>query len=313
KAAATSAAVVKRKKAEYAMRPPPLANELALMQFADGGDMDGNIKRIMESQAKFTGAVALADIYRDAEGGIWWDQDEQWEYAHLLAEGDESRPHATGDLHWITFGGNMSPSTTDVIGEHRRGSMSTQDSDLDPKYVVHPADSLDGDDLTLFGSATVPTRKRTASVLSVPSRPRRAAQHLRKPHLLVDVAFPRPYTSPKSLKFRTSPGVGAKMKLKEKARRRPAPLKLSPPTPGSKQPTNSPIDTEKVRRDFIAASFEPVNSITVTPTTPVDGHARLIGNNRAINVPWPNLGVKKRPSMLNMMGLFRSARKEDVM
>ncbi|KAG6378131.1 hypothetical protein JVT61DRAFT_13818 [Boletus reticuloceps] len=71
KAAATSAAVVKRKKAKYAMRPPPLANELALMQFADGGDMDSNIKRIMEAQTKVTGAVALADISRDAEGGIW--------------------------------------------------------------------------------------------------------------------------------------------------------------------------------------------------------------------------------------------------
>jgi len=193
--------------------------------------------------------------------------------------------------------------------------MSTQDSDLDPKYVVHPANSLDGDDLALFGNAIVPTRQRTASVLSIPSRPRRAAQHLRKPNSSVDVAFPRPYISPKSLKFQTSPGVGAKMKLKETARRRrrPAPLKLFLSTPGSKQPMNSPIDTEKVRRDFIAASFEPVDLIPVTPTTPVDMRARLIGNSRAINLPWPGLGVKKRPSMLNMMGLFRSARKEDVM
>ncbi|KAG6378132.1 hypothetical protein JVT61DRAFT_13819 [Boletus reticuloceps] len=80
--------------------------------------------------------------------------------------------------------------------------MSAQDSDLDPKYVVHPADSLDRDDLVLFGSAIVPTRKRTASVLTVPSRPRRAAQHLRKPDSLVDVAFLRPYTSQSASSFR---------------------------------------------------------------------------------------------------------------
>jgi hypothetical protein len=319
KAAAASAAIVKRKKAKYAMRPPPLANELALMEFADGGDMDSNIKRIMEARAKATGAVGLADVYRDGKGGVWLDQDEEWEYAHLLTEGDESRPHATGDLQWVTFGGNPSP-TVGVPGEERRGSVSTQDSDLDPKHVVQPAD-----DLALFGSAVGPTRKSVVSVLSLPSRPRRAAQHLRQPSLLVDVPFSRLHASPKSPKSPTS--SGGIVKPKGKARRRPAPLKLSSPSLAAKRPTNSPVDAAKVRKDFIAASFEP--SIPVTPatpataasvTTPVDPRARLVGNSRAINVPWrtvsdglTSLGLKTKPSMLNVMGLFRSARKEDVM
>ena len=328
KLAAASAAVVKRKKAKYAMRPPPLVNELALMQLVDGGSMDDNIKRVMEAQAKVAGSVGLADVYRDGDGGIWWDQDEEWEYAHLLSDGDESRPHATGDLQWVTFGGNMSHSVAGVPEEERRGSVSTQDSDLDPKYIVQPTDLLDGDDLALLGSATVPlaTQKPATSVLSIPSRPRRAAKHLRKPALLVDVAFSRLYTSPKSPKSPTSAGASAGMpNPKGKARRRPAPLKLSPPSPGFKRPTNSPIDADKIRKDFIEASFEPAVSVPVTPatavslTTPVDVRPRVFGSSRAVNAPWQtvndgltSLRVKTKPSMLNMLGRFRSARKEEV-
>ena len=333
KAAAVSAAIVKRKKAKYAMRPPPLANELALMQFADGGSMDDNIKRIIEAQTKATGAVGLADVYRDGEGGIWLDQDEEWEYTHLLAEGDESRPRAAGDLQWVTFGSNTLPSTACIPGDERRDSVSTQDSDLDPKYIVQSGDLLDGGDLALFGSAIVPlvTLKPSMSVLSLPSRPRRAAKHLRKPDFLVDVAFSRLHASPKSPKFPISPDAGVGMKKpKGKARRRPAPLKLSPPSPAFKRPTNSPIDPEKLRQDFIEASFKPMAvSAPVTPTTPatvvsmstpVDVRTRLVGSSRAINVPWrtvndglTSLGMKTKPSMLNMMARFRSGRKEDVM
>ncbi|KAH0836836.1 hypothetical protein J3R83DRAFT_8620 [Lanmaoa asiatica] len=307
--AKAAAAIVKRKKA----------------------NMDDNIKRIMAAQAKAAGAVGLADVYRDGEDGIWWDQDEEWEYAHLLSEGDESHPHVTGDLQWVTFGGNTSPSMAGMPGEERRGSVSTQDSDLDPKYIVQPTDLLDGDDLGLFGSAIVPlsTQKPNMSVLSLPSRPRRVAKHLRKPDFLADVAFSRLHPSAKSLKSSTSPGVGAGMKPMGKARRRPAPLELAPPSPAFKRPTNSPVDADKVRKDFIDASFEPAASASVTPTTPatavsvitpVNVHARLVGNSWAINAPWrtvndglTSLGIKTKPSMLNMMGLFRSARKEDIM
>ncbi|KAG8221112.1 hypothetical protein J3R82DRAFT_2639 [Butyriboletus roseoflavus] len=327
--AGAAAAIVKRKKAKYAMRPPLLSNELAVMQFADGGNTDDNIKRLMQAQAKAAGAVGLADVYRDSEGGIWWDQDEEWEYAHLLSEGDECRPHATGDLQWVTFGGNPSHSMAGIPGEERRGSVSTQYSDLDPEYVVQPIDLLDGDDLALFGSAIVPLaiHRPAMSVLSLPSRPRRAAKHLRKPGLLVDVAFSRLCASPKNPKSPTSAGVSIGLSNpKGKARRRPPPLKLSPPSLGSKRPTNSPIDADKVRKDFIEASFEPVVSIPVMPataislTTPVDVRARQFGSSRATNAPrravnngLTSLRMKTKPSVFNMIGHFRSARKEAVM
>ncbi|KAF9233845.1 hypothetical protein BU15DRAFT_66217 [Melanogaster broomeanus] len=327
KAAASSAAIVKRKKAKYALRPAPLANELALMQFADGGSMNDNIRRVMEAQAKAAGGNGVADVYRDGEGGVWWDQEEEWEYAHLLAEGERGNAHGTGDLQWVTFGGDSSPSVPRDEGDERRGSVSTQDSDLDPRYIVQPADQLDTDDLIMFGSALAPlaTRKPAMSVLALPARPRRAAKHLRKPDFLVDAAFGRIPGSPKSPKFATSTFAGASAsKPKGQARRRPAPLKLSPPSPALKRPTNSPAYTDKVRKDFFDTSFEPV--LPVTPScAPHDSRGKLTIGTRAINVPVPHRLVNdtrspglpkktmgKKPSMMNMMGLFRSSRKEDV-
>ncbi|KAF9224165.1 hypothetical protein BS17DRAFT_732964 [Gyrodon lividus] len=322
KAAASSAAIVKRKRAKYALRPAPLANELALMQFADGGSMDDSIKRVMEAQAKAAGGIGVADVYRDGEGGVWWDQEEEWEYAHLLAEGEEGNAHGTGELQWVTFGGTTTPSVTGNAGEERRDSVSTQDSDLDPRYIVQPTDQLDTDDLAVFGSALMPlaTRKPAMSVLSLPARPRRAAKHLRKADFLVDVAFSRLPVSPKSPKFATSTFMGSGVsKPKGKARRRPAPLKLSPPSPALKRPTNSPIDADKLRRDFLDASFEPV----VPAYAAQDSRGILTAGTRAINVPQRMVNdsslslpmkktIGKKPSMLNMMGLFRSSRKEDV-
>ncbi|KAJ8587566.1 hypothetical protein M405DRAFT_821403 [Rhizopogon salebrosus TDB-379] len=320
KAAASSAAVVKRKKAKYAaLRPAPLANELALMQFVDGGSMESNIKRVMEAQAK-AGATGVADVYRDGEGGIWWDQEEEWEYAHLLAAGDDGAAHGTGDLQWVTFGGDKSSGNL-VDDDERRGSVSTQDSDLDPRYIVQPTDHLDTDDLAVFGSdlAALTTRKPAMSVLALPSRPRRAAKHLQKPDFLLNIAFTRSSTSLKSPRFTASTFSSGVAKPKGKARRRPTPLTLSPPGPALKRPSNSPVDAERIRRDFLESSFEP--AVPATPATPAvqESHTRL--TTRALSLPFQPTNdssqrlpfkktLAKKSSRLNMMGLFKSSKKE---
>jgi len=320
KAAASSAAVVKRKKAKYAaLRPPPLANELALMQFVDGGSIESNIKRVMEAQAK-AGATGVADVYRDGEGGIWWDHEEEWEYAHLLASGEDGATHGMGDLEWVTFGGDKSHSGNLVVNDERRGSVSTQDSDLDPRYLLQPTDHLDTDDLAVFGSALVPltTCKPAMSVLALPSRPRRAAKHLHKPDFLLNIAFTRSSASPKSSEFATSTFASSIAKPKGKTRRRPAPLRLSPPSPALKRPSNSPVDAERTRKDFLESSFEP--AIPATPAVPQrDNCANL--TTRSPNLPFQftnssSLGLPskktlaKKSSRLNMMGLFKSSKKE---
>lgn len=320
KAAASSAAVVKRKKAKYAsMRPAPLASELALMQFVDGGSMESNIKRVMEAQAK-AGATGVGDVYRDGEGGIWWDQEEEWEYAHLLAAGEDGAAHGMGDLQWVTFGGDKSSSANPNVDEERRGSVSTQDSDLDPRYIVQPTDHLDTDDLAVFGSALAPlaTRKPAMSVLALPSRPRRAAKHLRKPDYLLNVAFTRGSASPKSPKFTVSACAGGVAKPKGKARRRPTPLTLTPPSPALKRPSNSPMDVERTRKDFLESSFEP--AVPATPAIPVtsrDNRGILAtrldlslqpNNGSSLSLPSKKT-LATKSSRLNMMGLFKSSKK----
>ncbi|KAG1738971.1 hypothetical protein EDB19DRAFT_866768 [Suillus lakei] len=322
KAAASSAAVVKRKKAKYAsMRPAPLANELALMQFVDGGSMESHIKRVMEAQAK-AGAAGVGDVYRDGEGGVWWDQEEEWEYAHLLAAGEDGAAHGMGDLQWVTFGGDKSPSANPVVDEERRGSVSTQDSDLDPRYIVQPTDHLDTDDLAVFGSALAPltTRKPAMSVLALPSRPRRAAKHLRKADFLVNVAFTRGSGSPNSPTFTVSACASDVAKPKGKARRRPTPLTLAPPVSALKRPSNSPVDTERTRKDFLESSFEPAVPFTpVTPTMSRDNRGKLATrlnlslhpNGSSLSLPSKKT-LAKKPPRLNMMGLFKSSKKEEA-
>lgn len=262
--AAASAAVAKNKKSKYAKyRPPPLATELALAQFMDGGKIDDHVTRYAEAQAKAAGAikvdgqlVGVGDVWRDGEGGIWRDQDEEWEYAHLLG-GDED--FCMGDVQWVEFGSDAGKDA--VVVDERRGSASTQDSDLSMRFAMQTDDNSH-DDLAVFGGALSSTVriKPGMSVLAIPSRNKRTAKHLRKPEFLLD-AFPVPLSPPGlSPKTPTSPrfasGVGRTVMPKNKARRRPAPLNIPLPSPAFKCPTN-PDDAEEVRKDFLLDSFTP--------------------------------------------------------
>ncbi|KAI5995636.1 hypothetical protein EDD15DRAFT_2423690 [Pisolithus albus] len=277
KSAAPSSPTKMKAKAAAAVRRHYEAQE---GQFADGGSMNENVRRVMEAQAKAAGVKGVGDVYRDGEGGIWWDHEEEWEYAHLLAGGSEAGVH------------------------ERRGSVSTQDSDLDPHYIVHPADHLDVDDLAAFGSAVVPLDL----------------------HYLVDVAFPRVSLSPRTPKFGSSvfSGVGI-TRSDRKTRRRPAPLKLMPSSPPLKRPSNSPGEADKGRKEFLSSSFEP--AIPATPATAAnvaDAQARGMRGKlttRVLNIPHAsqsmlslplNKAVGKKPSMLAMMGLFKSSKKQDA-
>lgn len=288
--------IAKHKKAKYnhVRPPPPLANDVALMQFIDGGSSESNAKRLMEHRARATGTTSGVDaVYRDGNGGFWLDQDEEMEYAHLL-DGDSSGEDSA-EMQWVKFGSEdgTSPLKTGIIdlAESRRESVSTHHSDLDPAYIVLPIeDSQCGpEDIVLSynepqgspfkgDSPIVPG----LSVLSLPSRPNRAAKHLRKTEFLVDVAafgprspvarhpprsseFPltsnvaRPTRSPKSARFSsmfilpTDSGKGKKVK------RRPAPLDLAPVNVGWQRVGAS--EDALARSTSVEASTAPVNEV----------------------------------------------------
>lgn len=134
----THASVTKEKRSKYAeMRPPQLATELALAQLTGGGTLEHHMKQYSEKQAKHSGAakmvngqlVGVGQVWQDGQGGIWRDQEEEWEYTHLL--GGASRDAAgSGEIGWVQFSGENGDD------EDRRGSVSTVDSDLDPRYAV---------------------------------------------------------------------------------------------------------------------------------------------------------------------------------
>ncbi|KAH9940749.1 uncharacterized protein BXZ73DRAFT_98580 [Epithele typhae] len=182
-------AVSASKKSKYAkFRPPPLATELALAQLADGGPSritSGASPRRRPRRRRTRGPdgrlVGVADVYRDGAGGVWRDQDEEWEYAHLLG-GDEEWCESEASWH----------SAASADSDDRRGSVSSADSDLDPRYAMQAEDE-GRDDLAAFGSALAPAcaRRPGMSVLAIPARTRRTAPHLRKPEFLLD-AFPVP-------------------------------------------------------------------------------------------------------------------------
>ncbi|KAF8956956.1 hypothetical protein BDZ97DRAFT_142201 [Flammula alnicola] len=351
------ASITKRKQAKYAYKyvrpPPPLANELAMMQFADGGSMESNIKRVMEGQAKAakgSGAgVGVADVYRDGEGGIWWDADEEMEYAPLLGEKTVQEAMKEGrddemEMQWEEFdAGAAKPvghaASPDVVDTARRSSVSTQDSDLDLKYLVPLPENEDPRMMTVDDRVLASRRigGPGLSVLSVPSRPRRAAMHLHKPGFLVDVAAfgPRsPSAGAKSTASFIATSSSHATKSRGKARRRPAPLKLassahavvvvrSRRSPGvqatvASSPTrriwaapatvavSSPGGVERTRREFIEDSFAPL------PLPPTPAPARvplpiLIATSHGVG----DSSAAKTSRRGGVLGLFAIARRAD--
>ncbi|KAJ7132329.1 hypothetical protein C8R44DRAFT_849854 [Mycena epipterygia] len=281
--------IAKRKKAQYkVVRPAPLANELAMMQFADGGSLESHAKRVMAHQAKAAGpSVGVGEVFRDGNGGLWWDEDEEWEYAHLLG-GEQQLVSGQDEMQWVQFDeqekeNEVSCALAGLAGEERRGSVSTQDSDLDARYLVQPAED---EDMVNFVPLTL--RRPGMSVLALPSRPRRAAKHLHKPEFLIDAAF----GVPRSPKFAAAP------KPKGSARRRPAPLKLGRPV----HVTPAPIPTGDVRTDFLASSFAPAPATAPPPVSPLSPTSP-VARKRRMSIT--STAAKAKPSVLNMRSLFR--------
>ena len=137
----TRTSVTKEKKSKYAEdRPAMLAQELALMQFMGGGKVEHHMKRSAEKQAKKAGAVkgkngqlvGVSPVYQDGQGGVWRDQEEEVEYAHLLG-GTEGRG-VSREATWTQFDDRRGATGRNL----RRGSVSTQESDLrsSPEFNV---------------------------------------------------------------------------------------------------------------------------------------------------------------------------------
>ncbi|KAH0583071.1 hypothetical protein J132_09771 [Termitomyces sp. J132] len=257
-----------RKKAGPKPKPPSLASELALMQFAGGGSTEHNIKRVMAARARAaapagTKPAAVGDVYRDGKGGVWWDREEEMEYVHLLS-GHQIAAH---DDKWVEFGGEEEETglaLASLATDGRRGSGQS----LDVGCVVRPVEE---DTKIVTVPVTHPTQE---PILTIPSRPRRGQHHLRpSPNFfLLDLnAFSVPRTPRSPSAFPVSPPVPShaqphadthtqSQRKRGAARRRPAPLDIVAHVPvrGVSPDHGNDNEDEDVKRDFLDASFTPV-------------------------------------------------------
>ncbi|PPQ99557.1 hypothetical protein CVT24_005347 [Panaeolus cyanescens] len=305
KTATSAANIAKRKRAKYAnvRPPPPLANELALMQFADGGSMDANIKRVMEAQAKAAAGsrpatAGVADVYRDGNGGVWWDADEEMEYVHLLDGAAPQDVMTDATNNWVQF---PNDKENDVpLTEERRSSLTSVDSELDPANLM-PLPEHEPTGLNAPVNDRVLASQRIGApgmaLLSLPARPRREARHLRRAEFLVDKGAFAPFIprSPINVAF---DAAKTKPKPRGKARRRPAPLKLVNSAHHTVKvivATNpSPVAVDKVRRDFLDNSFKPLPLTPVHNSPVVHLHVAAAASQRSL----------AKPSRLNMRSFF---------
>ena len=298
--------------------------------------MDSHAKRVMEAQAQAaagSGAgVGVGDVYRDGNGGIWWDADEEWEYTHLLADSGAATAPAgkTNIIDWEEFEATSpcyfsnllsNKENDDPLGE-RRDSVSSQDSDLDLKYLVTVPEHTPSGFNAPVEDRVLASHKIGGpgmSILSLPCRPRRKALHLNKPDYLVDIAAFGP-RSPKAATPATPLPISTtttKPKPKGQARRRPAPLKLAhqaqnavvvvrrPNQQVNNNKTSVENSMEKVRKEFIDDSFAP--TAAVVPPAPKSTIGDVYTPSRP---PPPQRIMNRKPSRMNVRGLFSVGRRD---
>lgn len=297
---------VERKKREVyaAALPPTVKQEAQMRQAMEGGSLEHNIQKVMEEKAKREGTAVkvgsiegvkviegVETVHRDARGGIWWDQEEEWEFAHLLAANKVPlSARCMGSDRWVTFDNLKLKKGDDRDDFTDLSSLpSSKCTDL---YHVHPLLVLDDQieplvcgrmkSSSVVGSVALPSPsvKSSKIILAIPSRPTRA-KHLLQPAFLKDVVAVPPTPSTPSGYSHTSshprsPGrvtrfivrssstSGSVRRQRSRSRsvskrqRKPAPppLKIVPLGPATKFAVNVELEDDS-RRLFLEDSFKP--------------------------------------------------------
>ncbi|TDL26624.1 hypothetical protein BD410DRAFT_529546 [Rickenella mellea] len=338
-------------KARYGhiVRPMTLANEVQLLQLLDGGSVNSNVKRVMEAQARAAGMQpgaiggGVSDAYRDGRGGLWRDQDEEWEFATLIdAKGRGAQPRQRhqqpqpspkglpGKLKTLGLGKSTNKSAapsspkgneewvdfSDDEDEERRGSLSSSLSSAVDAY----------DDLTAFGGALGGGPRRPgSSVLNAPK------SHRAKPVFSQDPFAPKAPASTSSRGTGTtstsSRKEGETERKKGSARRRPEPITLPPPSPrsSSQRPSNSPVPAAAAvdaRRAFLDSSFAPDASVAASSSRSsgapsMEAVALAVTSRGGRGPPSPEVMrsagarmVKTKRSRMDMRGMIRGLKRD---
>jgi len=293
-------AIEEKKRGLYAAAlPPTVKQEAQMRQAMEGGSLEYSIRKIMEEKAKRDGNAINANAtgntnfkgveacHRDGQGGIWWDQEEEWEFAHLLAPNKVPLSARCSNAEgWVTF---------NHLKEFEKDDFSELSSLPSSKYTdLHHSRPLVIDEAaerlvrgraerctSLAGSIVLPSPsvKPSNILLAIPSRPNRG-RHL-QPGFLNDViavpptpstlsafsqASSRPPRSPaRATRFivNTSPKSGPVRRQRSRSRslprrqRKPAPppLKIIPICPVNKLAVN--VSPGEDLKTFLEDSIKP--------------------------------------------------------
>jgi len=297
-------AVEKKKREIYAAAlPATVKQEAQMRQAMEGGSLEYNIQKVMEEKAKREGTAVKVNsaegnkvvegvetAHRDGRGGIWWDQEEQWEFAHLLAANRVPvSARCVGSETWITFDNTKSKEDERDDFTDLSSLPSSKCTDL---HYIRPLLVIDDSteqlvygrvkrSSSVVGSMVLPSPSTKSSniVLAIPSRPTRT-KHLLEPGFLKDVvAVPPTPSTPSAYSHSSShprsPGrvtrfvVGSSSSSpsrRQRSRSRsiprkqrksaPPPLKIVPLGPATKLAVNVEPEDDG-RRLFLEDSFKP--------------------------------------------------------
>ena len=224
-----SSGVEKKKRGVYAaVLPPTVKQEAQMRQAMEGGSLEYNIQKVMEEKAKREGTAVkvystegakvvegVDTAHRDAKGGMWWDQEEEWEFAHLLAANNLPVSARCMDSDgWVSFDNLKVKKEADQDDFTDLASLpSSKCTDL---YHVRPLLILDDSiqqlvrghtkrSSSVVGSIALPSPSTKSSkiILAIPSRPTRT-KHLLQPTFLNDVVAVPPTPSSTSAYSQTS-------------------------------------------------------------------------------------------------------------
>jgi len=294
-----SSAIEGEKREIYAAGlPPTVTQEAQMRQTMEGGSLERNIQKVMEEKATREGvAVKVAEgikvvegvetAHRDGQGGIWWDQEEQWEFAHLLgANRVPSSARCSNAEGWVTF---------NHLKEFEKDDFSEFSSLPSSKYTdLHHSRPMVIDEAaerfvrgraercsSVAGSIVVPSPsvKPSNILLAIPSRPNRG-RHLQSGFLNDVIAVPptpstpsafsqtssRPPRSPaRATRFIMGPSPTSGSTRRQRSRSRslprrqrkpaPPPLKIIPIRPVNKLAVN--VVPGEDAKAFLEDSFKP--------------------------------------------------------
>lgn len=354
--------VEKKKRGVYAAAlPPTVKQEAQMRQAMEGGSLEYNIQKVMEEKAKREGTAVKVNsaegvkvvegvetAHRDAQGGIWWDQEEEWEFTHLLAtNGVPVSARCMDSGGWVTFDKLKSKKEDDRDDFTDLSSLpSSKCTDF---YHVRPLLVLDESveqlvrgrterSSSVVGSIILPSPSAKSSkiILAIPSRPTRA-KHLLQPAFLKDVVAVPPTPSSTSGYSQTSshprsPGrvtrfvvrgnttSGSVRRQRSRSRsvpkkqRKPAPppLKIVPLGPATKLAINVEPEDDS-RRLFLEDSFKPdpflINSRWSRDTTAVAPRAPLLkSDSDGSTDPFALVTIPKKSRGLG--GFFKKSEKK---